>query len=310
MGVVNNNWHHNTNSPAVSVIIPAYNYARFLPRAIKSVITQTLRDFEVIVVDDGSTDDTAAVARGYLSDPRVRYIYQENRGLSAARNTGISLAKGKYIAFLDADDLWLPEKLEKQLRIFEREAGSVALVYCFIEYIDEQGTVLESAKELPVENPTLGDLLYANWVLGSGSSVLIKKEAFDRVGLFDEELRSLEDMNMWLRILHEYDSARADEVLVRITRHRRSMQSDLRTMERNMLLHIEKGVDMFPELKTFEPEARFQIYKGLLYLSYFHNVKKKMFLYYLKAGCLRPSFLFEVFLVFLRKYFLRRKRYF
>jgi len=306
----NSHTYSNTKGPRVSVVIPAFNYAHFLPKAIQSVLQQTFCDFELIIVDDGSTDATAEVVKAYLKDERVRYIYQENRGLSAARNTGIRQARGEYIALLDADDLWLPEKLERQLQVFEREGSGVALVYCFIEYVDEYGKVLESVKEPPVENPTLGDLLYANWILGSGSSVLIKKEAFDRVGFFDEELRSLEDMNMWLRILHEYGSSRADEVLVRIMRHRGSMQSDLKSMERNMLLHIEKGVDMFPELKTFRPEATFQIYKGLLYLSYFHNRKKDILRYYFKAGCLRPSFCFEASLVFLQKYFLRKKRYF
>ena len=296
--------------PKVSVIIPTHNYARFLPESVKSVLGQTFGDFELIIVDDGSTDDTAAVARRYFDDRRVRYICQEKRGLSGTRNNGISHARGEYVAFLDADDFWLPEKLERQLKVFEQADSGVALVYCFIEYVDEEGKVLESVKELPIANPALKDLLHTNWVLGSGSSVLIRKSAFDRVGFFDEEMKSLEDLNMWLRILHEYDSARADEVLVRVMRHRSSMQADLKRMERNMLLHIGKAVGMFPELKPFRTEARFQVYKGLLYLGYFHGMNKDIFRYYFKAGYLKPSFLVEALLIFLRKYFLRNRRYF
>lgn len=296
--------------PAVTVIIPSYNYANFLTESVESVLGQTFSDFELIIVDDGSTDDTAEIVKKYLCDPRIHYIYQENRGLSAARNAGIMRARGYYIALLDADDAWLPWKLERQVNVMEEQGPEVALVYCFFEFVDEKSEVLEVVDRPILKDPSFNDLMHTNWVLGSGSSVLIRKSVFDRVGYFDEEMKSLEDLNMWLRILHEFDSARVNEVLVRIRRHRRSMQTDIKTMERNMMLHVEKAVEMFPELRPSGRHAKFEVYKGLLYLSYFNRRKKDMLLYYVKATALRPFFFFEAVIVFVRKYFFRKHRYF
>lgn len=304
---MDNNWRDKTNSPAVSVIIPAYNYARFLPQAIESVITQTLRDFELIIVDDGSTDDTAAVARKYLSDLRVRYICQENRGLSAARNTGIRQARGEYIALLDADDVWLPLKLEKQLLLFEK-AEDVVLVYCMVDFIDESGDMLPHISWPHKKDASYKDLMYMPWVVGSGSSVVIKKAIFNESGLFDESLTSVEDTNMWIRILRYRKSAYVDEILVKIRKHRQSMQSNLKRMEENNLRHVQKCIELFPELEDYRKEAHFEIFKGLMYLAYLYNKKVSMFRFYVKAGLLRPSFFYESVIIFFKKYFFHDKK--
>ncbi len=181
--------------PTVSVIIPAYNQGHYLGKAIQSVLNQTFADFEIIVVDDGSTDDTRQVAAGFL-DPRVRYVYQDNAGLSAARNTGIRHAKGAFLSFLDSDDLFLPEKLALLLAKFdaEPELGFVAGQAILIDENDHRiGEIFD--KRLPKDSTQLllGNPLHVG-------SVMVRREWQTRVGFFDETLRSYEDWDMWLRL--------------------------------------------------------------------------------------------------------------
>jgi len=297
------------NNPVISVIIPAYNYGRYLSEAIESVLAQTFTDFEVLVVDDGSIDGTAEIVKPHLRDQRVRYIYQENRGLSAARNTGIRQARGEYIALLDADDVWLPLKLERQLLLFEK-AGDVVLVYCMVDLIDENGDILPNISWPHKKDATYKDLMYFPWVVGSGSSVLIRKSVFDATGLFDESLAAAEDSNMWIRILRYHKSAYVDDVLVKIRKHLKSMQTDLKRQEKNLLLHVQRCIELFPELEDHRKETYFHIYEGLLYLSYMYNKKKDMLTYYLKAGLLRPSFFYESIMIYLKRYLFRNRKFY
>jgi glycosyltransferase involved in cell wall biosynthesis len=276
----------------VSVIIPTYNYAKFISETIRSVLDQTFSDYEVIIVDDGSTDETKAVIKPYLKDARVKYVYQENKGLSSARNLGIRTSHGGYIALLDSDDLWMPEKLQKQVPLLESD-HNVALVYCMAEHINQAGEAMPHSSWPHPENKSYEDLLYCNWVVGSGSSVLIRKSVFSEVGFFDETLTALEDLNMWIRILRHYRSAYVNEVLVKIRRHSESMQSDIKKMEQNLLQHVQRSIEMFPELKKSEEQAIFHIYEGLMFLSYTYGKKKEIVKYYFKAGHYRPSFYYE-----------------
>lgn len=179
----------------ISVIIPAYNQGHYLGEAIQSVLDQTYPDFEVIVVDDGSTDKTAQVACSF-SDPRVRYIHQENRGLSAARNTGILRSSGEYLTFLDSDDLFVADKLETLLNAMQRDpelgfvAGQAVL-------IDENALPLGKVFDTPLpENPA--HLLL--WNPLHVCSVLLRRDWQQKVGLFDESLQAYEDWDMWLRL--------------------------------------------------------------------------------------------------------------
>lgn len=179
----------------ISVIIPAYNQGHYLGEAIQSVLDQTYPDFEVIVVDDGSTDKTAQVACSF-SDPRVRYIHQENRGLSAARNTGILRSNGEYLTFLDSDDLFVADKLETLLNAMQRDpelgfvAGQAVL-------IDENALPLGKVFDTPLpENPA--HLLL--WNPLHVCSVLLRRDWQQKVGLFDESLQAYEDWDMWLRL--------------------------------------------------------------------------------------------------------------
>jgi glycosyltransferase involved in cell wall biosynthesis len=182
--------------PIVSVIIPAYNQDRYLSQAIESVLNQTYPDFELIVIDDGSTDNTAIIAKNY-DDQRVRYIYQENRGLSAARNTGIRYSNGQHITFLDSDDLFLPTKLQLLVTFFE-ENPQIGLVAGQAVPIDQQGTRIGKIYDVPI--PDDSSLLLLGNPLHVGS-VMIRKTCQDLVGYFDENLHSYEDWDMWLRLM-------------------------------------------------------------------------------------------------------------
>jgi len=181
--------------PIISVIIPAYNQSRYLSQAVQSVLAQSLADWEMVIIDDGSTDDTRAVALSII-DPRIHYIYQENRGLSAARNTGIRHSTAPYLTFLDSDDLFLPEKLELLLAEMERRP-ELGLAAGQAIPIDENGRVAGKAFTTPL--PEQGERLLLGNPLHVGS-VLLCRDWQGKAGLFDESLRSYEDWDMWLRL--------------------------------------------------------------------------------------------------------------
>lgn len=184
---------------SVSVVIPCYNYGRFVCESVESALAQTHRDLEVIVIDDGSTDDTSERLAPYAS--RIRYVRQANRGLSAARNVGIRLAQGEWVALLDADDLWHPQKTEIQLRA-ATHYGNVALVG------SPAATKLTDDELDP--NPETHLLKVRDFLLSARmgpSSAIIRRSCFDTVGLFDETLQSIEDRDMWLRLAARYSCA-------------------------------------------------------------------------------------------------------
>jgi len=185
--------------PLVSVIIPTYNRALYLKEAIDSVLSQDFCDFELIVVDDGSTDATSDIIDSY--NGAFRYICQRHRGVSAARNTGISHAKGTFVAFLDSDDLWLPKKLSAQVDFFREHPE--ALICQTEEIWIRNGTRVNSKKR---HKKYSGDIFEKALPLCivSPSAVMIKKNLFDLVGLFDESLPVCEDYDLWLRISARY----------------------------------------------------------------------------------------------------------
>ena len=179
----------------VSVIIPAYNQGHYLAEAIQSVLKQTFRDFEILVIDDGSTDNTAEITQGF-SDQRVVYYYQPNKGLSAARNTGLRHARGEFISYLDSDDLFLPKKLEFLITALRQNPrwGMVAGQALIINENGAQtGNIYASPLPEPIENLLLGNPLHVG-------SVLVHRRWQALAGEFDESLRSYEDWDMWLRL--------------------------------------------------------------------------------------------------------------
>lgn len=181
--------------PTVSVIIPTYNQAQYLKDAVDSVLESTYQDFEIIIVDDGSTDNTQEVAKK-SSDPRIHYVYQENQGLSGARNTGILLATGVFLTYLDSDDLFLPEKLFLLTDVLEKES-EIGFVAGQAIIIDENNRPLGEVFTEPIPNDPTRLLLHNPLHV---SSVMVRREWQERVGLFDQSLRSYEDWDMWLRL--------------------------------------------------------------------------------------------------------------
>jgi glycosyltransferase involved in cell wall biosynthesis len=185
-------------SPILSVVIPAYNVAKFIAPAIESVLSQSFTDLEAIVVDDGSTDATAAVVRR-ISDDRLHLISRPNGGLPAARNTGIRAARGKYIALLDGDDVWMSGYAARHVSALDSDL-TLGISYNYLAYIDEEdvftGQLLISSKK----QPTMEDLIARNHILSG--NVVVRRECFEQAGLFDERLRACEDLEMWVRILH------------------------------------------------------------------------------------------------------------
>ncbi len=217
----------------VSVVIPAYNYARYLPDAIGSVLAQTHRELECIVVDDGSTDDTRAVVEG-IRDERVRYVHKVNGGLSSARNAGIREARHRFVGFLDADDRWLPDFLQRALKEFERGDAKLGAVATASHRIDEHGARVGSARFTFGESCDLGfrDFCLRNRPLSS--SILIRREALEETGEFDTSLRSSEDRDYWLRMTARGWKLRfLDEPLAEIRRHSVNMSKAAARMQAN-----------------------------------------------------------------------------
>lgn len=189
-------------NPKVSIVIPTYNQADFLPKAIQSALNQTYRDWEMIIVDDGSTDNTEEIVKGY-KESRIRYIVKKyNFGVSAARNTGIKNSGGKYIAFLDSDDEWFPEKISCQMKIFQKEDSKCGVV-CTGGYIIKDNKKTISIKSISLSSNSFYRKILLENTVGT-STVLVKKECFEKVGLFDESLKNCEDWDMWIRIAKYY----------------------------------------------------------------------------------------------------------
>jgi glycosyltransferase involved in cell wall biosynthesis len=230
--------------PKVSVIIPTYNCAHYLGNAIASVLRQTFTDYEIIVVDDGSMDNTYEVVERFAAQfpSRIRYIYQSHKERSVARNRGIQAASGEYIAFLDADDEWLPHKLALQVPILD-ERPEVGLVHSKVVFMDKDGR--EIGPPPPRETPNgfvLKELLCGNfvWCL----TVLCRRRCFDECGWFDTATIPAEDWDMWVRIAARYALYHIPEVLARYrftpdpegARDLRHYRADLRVVEKNASL--------------------------------------------------------------------------
>ena len=202
-------------TPKVSVVIPVLNRPVAVRRAIDSVLAQTLQDFELIVVDDGSTDETVAAVEACV-DPRIKLArHDRRRGGSAARNTGIRAGSAPYVAFLDSDDEWLPTKLQRQFEVFERSDEDLALVYTGAEWVYADGTV---QTVIPRRYADLAHRLLTANVVGEASVGMVRRTALNEIGVFDESLPSCQDMDLWLRICERFRADVVSEALVRVTK--------------------------------------------------------------------------------------------
>lgn len=201
------------SKPVISVIIPTYNSAQYIVKTLESVFAQTYKDYEVIVVDDSSTDNTKDVLTPYMG--RIKYIYKQNGGPASARNTGIKAASGSYVAFLDSDDIWMPEKLGEQAELVIND-DELALVFSNRIDFDENDIERnrEIAKKFIADDMRL-NIWWDNPV--TTSSVLMKRACFNEIGVFDEakDVEGSEDCDMWLRVACKYRIGYLPKVLVR-----------------------------------------------------------------------------------------------
>jgi glycosyltransferase involved in cell wall biosynthesis len=198
-------------TPAVSVVMAAKNYARFLPTAVGSVLRQTVPDWELLVIDDGSTDTTPAAVAPFLADPRVRYVKSDRLGQPRAKNLGVGLSRAEVIAFLDADDAWLPGKLEKQLAALAADPDA-GVCFCRRGLIDEAGNRLPRHDPPAPSGAVLTEVFLRNFVCFS--SVAVRRAVFDHVGGFDPALDLAIDYDLWLRAARHYRFHYLDDELV------------------------------------------------------------------------------------------------
>ncbi|MDQ3929530.1 MAG: glycosyltransferase [Chloroflexota bacterium] len=209
--------------PTVSAVITTYNYGRFISRAIESVLAQTLQPDEIIMVDDGSTDDTAQVVARY-ADRGLRYVYKANGGGSSARNAGILASHCELIAFLDADDVWLPHKLERQVEQMVRHPN-LGLVSGSEWQVDERGEHPYLVARQPLEAAGVYKQMLVENFIGNTSLALVRRSVFDKVGMFDEKVPLGHDWDMWLRIARAYPISILEEPLIYYTRHSGSLSA-------------------------------------------------------------------------------------
>ncbi|MEW5767211.1 MAG: glycosyltransferase [bacterium] len=296
--------------PKVSVVIPTYNAAAYLPEAIDSVLAQTFQDYEIIVVDDGSTDNTREVLAPYQD--RIRYIHQENAGPSPAKNKGIKEARGEFVAFLDADDIWLPEKLALQMEVFENDP-EVSLVHANVVRFGENWTELEEAQwQERIASPRrrftgyiFQPLLMQNLICTSAA--VVKKSCFlddGEVGFFDQELVRAEDHDLWLRIARKYKIGYVDRLLVRHRDHHGTLSENIDAFYEARFLVFNRHV------KYLEPAQRDKLIKKKWRQLYFmHGYEyfeagdlkgaRTRFLKAIKSGPFNPRAIIYYLLTFL-----------
>jgi glycosyltransferase involved in cell wall biosynthesis len=214
----------------ISVIIPTYNYGEFICDSIESVINQTYKDFEIIVVDDGSTDNTPEVVKKYKD--RVSYIYKENEGPSSARNYGIKNAKGEYLCFLDSDDIFLPEKLELQAKYMEdHRDDNIGLIYSDYYCVSRKLKIIDYYESIGFSSQIEAIKYLFNYNYINTSTVMIPKTCIDRIGIFNEKYRYLEDYDLWLRLGCNYKFLYINEPLVKTRSHYKNHRNKVGDVE-------------------------------------------------------------------------------
>lgn len=226
--------------PKVSVVIPTYNRPDFLRLAIRSVLDQTFQDFEIIVVDDASMDNISQVVGGF-KDKRIKYIRHEvNKGGSAARNTGIMKSSCEYIAFLDDDDEWLPPKLKMQVDLLDNSPPVVGGIYTGSVKIDRNSQRVFEQLTPTKRGDLASELLVSNCLSSAGSSILLKKECFEQMGLFDENLPSFQDYDMWIRISKQFHFEYIKDPLVKYYFHEDKIWTNPEALTKGIAIMLKK----------------------------------------------------------------------
>ena len=246
----------------VSVVLPCYNGARWLNLAIESVLAQTYEDFELLVIDDGSTDKSKEIVSSYLYDERVRYVYQPNRGFSAALNRGIEESSGCFVGFIGQDDIWMPYKLEFQVKYFSYHKNidlirsnyvSVDSVERIIHFITAKAPVFSSRQEMI-------KYLFLNNFIGF-ETVLVKRRCFEEVGFFDERMEGYSDHDMWLRIAGNFNIGYLGHCVVKKRQHGLQLSTvRMGSMLKDEFLLVTKATDRYPFLKKLAGKKMASIY--------------------------------------------------
>ncbi len=276
----------------VSVILPTYNRATLIGRAVESVLNQTYRDFELIIVDDGSTDDTEKVVKSF-SDERIYYTkHKVNKGAAAARNTGLKLAKGELIAFQDSDDEWLPEKLEKQVKVIQTGSPKLGLVYHNMKSfpLNDGSSVTWVPIHITPEDGIvyshfLSEFIRPEWGIAMQTTV-IKKECFNRVGGFDERLRRCIDTDLFIRISKYYYFYHIDEPLVNFSY---MVPGGIRTDDMAAIRGQELILNKYNGDLLKNPKALANIHYHLGYWFYLLGEPSKGREYLLEAARINPT---------------------
>lgn len=230
--------------PLISVIIPAFNSEKTIQETIESVLQQTFSDFELIVINDGSTDATLEVVTS-IKDDRVKVFSYPNAGVAVSRNRGVSHSIGEFVSFLDADDLWTADKLEAQLKALQ-ENPQAAVAYSWLDAIDESGNFLREGTRI-TENGDIYAKLFLTPFVSSGSNGLIRKQAFIEIGGFDESLAASQDYDFYLRLAARYHfvAIPKTQILYRILSG--SMSTNIRRLEATSLLVRERAFKESPQ---------------------------------------------------------------
>ena len=286
-----------TNLPLISVIIPAYNAEKFIERTLQSVLAQTYRNIEVIVVNDGSVDQTAATVRSIIQqDQRVILLQQPNSGVAAARNLAIENSTGELIAPIDADDIWYPENLEKQVQCLLEADSSVGLIYSWSVDIDENDLLIGAFRAAKIEGDVYLTLLCHNF-LGNASASMFRRECLDQVGNYDREMKKqngqgCEDWDLYLRIAEKYQFRVVTKFLVGYRKPSESMSRDYTTMARSHKLMLQTVQQKYPAISAYV----YRLSKSNFYMYFAHqssragNHKKTFFWLFqaLKADPISP----------------------
>lgn len=227
--------------PRVSAIIPNFNYAQYVGEAIESALAQTFKPMEVIVIDDGSTDESISICEKF--GKQIKLIRQENAGVSAARNNAVRASSGEFVAFLDADDVWLSRKIEEQVEEFKR-SGHLGLVHVGVQDIDEDGKSLVTHLD-GLEGEVSREMLLFNRavILGGGSGFMIPRKVFEEIGGFDLRLSTSADWDFCYQVSHRFEVGFIPEVLLKYRMHSSNMHGNIPLMEREMLIGFEKAFD-------------------------------------------------------------------
>jgi len=232
----------------VSVIMPVYRGERFIAAAIESVLAQAYRDFEIVIVNDGSPDESARIISQFLPHPQIRYIEQQNAGVAAARNAGVAHANGAFIGLLDQDDLWLPNKLARQVSYLYSHP-EIGLVHTRVKCIDGDGAPRSCAGAIgvyPYEGLCAGRLLLGNVI--APVTVLLRSECIDDVGTFDQRFAPADDWELWMRIARRHPIGFIDEETACYRFHGENVSSDQLKMQRAVLNIIDAICERFPDV--------------------------------------------------------------